>query len=77
METLMNFFSIVSDKVGSLFQTISDFISADYALNLMYTAAARWVFIFLGLFIVIKSIISLLRSKKSFGSMGISSSGNR
>ena len=63
MENLMNFFSIVVDKTGSFFQGISDFISADYALNLMYTAAARWIFIILALFIVVKSILSLLRSK--------------
>lgn len=51
-----NLFSAVLDNVGSLF-------SGDYGLPDLYTAIARWVFIFLAVFILLKSILSLLKSK--------------
>ncbi len=50
------FFSGVMSGIGGLF-------SGDYGLPDLYTAVARWVFIFLAVFILLKSFLSLLKSK--------------
>ena len=63
MESIKSVLSSILSSLSSLPEKLSEFLNADYSLDIMYTAAARWIFIFLAAFIVIKSILSLLRSK--------------
>lgn len=67
METVMNFlhnfFSSVMSFFSGLTAGITGIFSAEDSAGLLYTAAVRWMFIFLAVFILLKSILSLLRSK--------------
>ncbi|MDY6038316.1 MAG: FtsW/RodA/SpoVE family cell cycle protein [Eubacterium sp.] len=63
----MSFFESILSKIGNMF---SDFVNVGRELlnlpegyGLLYTAIARWVFIFLAIFILAKSIFSLLASR--------------
>lgn len=63
----MDFISNFLTGLGNIVKIIPDGISAvlDAADNAdqVYTAFARWIFIFLALFILLKAILSLLKSK--------------
>ncbi len=63
MDTLQR----IWESIQVLFNDISEGISAVEAMEnsggLLYTAVARWIFIFLALFILVKSIASLLLSR--------------
>lgn len=48
---------------GGLFEGAGDLAQTAGDSGLLYTAVTRWVFIFLAVFILLKSILSLLRSK--------------
>lgn len=56
-------FSSIGDFFTGIFRGAGDVIGMENSGALLYTAAARWVFIFLAVFILLKSILSLLRSK--------------
>ena len=64
----------ITNIIGSIFGSIGDFLSgipdtvtqifsSGYGFELIYTALARWIFIILAVFILLKSILSLLKSK--------------
>ena len=76
MDNVLNILQGILEAIGDFFKGllggITDIFSATDSTELIYTAIARWVFIFLAVFVLLKSILSLLRSKKSFGSVGIS-----
>ena len=67
METVINIaqgiFSGIADFFSGLFEGITGVFGAENSAGLIYTAVARWVFIFLAVFILLKSILSLLKSK--------------
>ena len=63
MELITGIFSGIKNGIIGLGEGIVAFLSADYSIDLMYTAVARWIFIALAAFILIKSILSLLKSK--------------
>jgi cell division protein FtsW (lipid II flippase) len=56
IEGIGNFFSVIPESVGNVFEATSD-------AGHIYTAFARWIFIFLALFILLKMIMSLLKSR--------------
>ncbi len=56
-------FSGIADFFSGLFEGITGVFGAENSAGLIYTAVARWVFIFLAVFILLKSILSLLKSK--------------
>lgn len=62
----MDFLQSIIDGMGKTVSTLAEgltsFFNAGYDLDLFYTAAARWVFIFLAAFILLKAIFSLLAS---------------
>ena len=62
MEILENLVISVGEVVSGIADTLVDFINAGYDPYMFYTAAARWVFIFLAAFILLKAIFSLLNS---------------
>lgn len=53
----------IGSFLGGLFGEAGDLARITDDSGLLYTAVARWVFIFLAIFILLKSILSLLRSK--------------
>ena len=62
----MEFFSSIWDKIQSFFDSLFsglEDLGTLQGAGLLYTAIARWVFIFLALFIVTKAIESLLKSR--------------
>lgn len=63
MDIIERIFSSIGDFLSGIFGSISDLFSSDYSGGLIYTAVARWVFIVLAVFILLKSILSLLKSK--------------
>ncbi len=62
MEILENLVISVGEVVSGIADTLVEFINAGYDPDMFYTAAARWVFIFLAAFILLKAIFSLLNS---------------
>lgn len=62
MEKLTELLQVVGSGFGELFQGLMGFFTTGNGLSDMYTAAARWVFILLAAFILLKSIFSLLNS---------------
>ena len=62
MEILENLVISIGEVVSGISDTLVDFINAGYDFDMFYTAAARWVFIFLAAFILLKAIFSLLNS---------------
>lgn len=67
MDKVINVLQEILQSIGDFFSGllggITDTFSATDSMGLIYTAVARWVFIFLAVFILLKSILSLLRSK--------------
>jgi len=67
METISKIISSITGGITGFFSGISGGIkgvfSATDSTELIYTAFARWVFIALAIFIVVKSIMSLLKGK--------------
>ena len=57
----------ILEGIGKFFENIMEsattVFTATDSVALIYTAIVRWVFIFLALFILLKSILSLLKSK--------------
>lgn len=60
---IQNIFHSIGAGLSDLLGGISGLFTADYGLPDLYTAIARWIFIFLAVFILLKSILSLLKSK--------------
>jgi hypothetical protein len=56
LQGIANFFAMIPAGIASVFEATSDF-------GRIYTAFARWIFIFLALFILLKMILSLLKSR--------------
>lgn len=67
MEKISNIIQGIFHSAGDFFSGILDtatgLFSSGYGFEMVYTAVARWVFIVLAVFILLKSIISLLKSK--------------
>lgn len=67
MDNVLNFLQGILQAIGDFFSGllggITDIFSVTDSMDLIYTAIARWVFIFLAVFVLLKSILSLLRSK--------------
>lgn len=67
MDNVLNIIQKLLSGIGNFFTGLLDAIvgvfSATDSTELIYTAIARWVFIFLAAFILVKSILSLLKSK--------------
>ena len=67
MDNVLNILQGILEAIGDFFKGllggITDIFSATDSTELIYTAIARWVFIFLAVFVLLKSILSLLRSK--------------
>ena len=49
--------------MGEIFENSTTIDLAEAGIGVYYTAIVRWVFIFLALFILLRSIFSLLRTK--------------
>ena len=62
MEVLRSIIDGMGKTVSFIADELTEFFSAGYDMDLFYTAAARWVFIFLAAFILLKAIFSLLAS---------------
>lgn len=62
MDFIQNLVIGIGESVSSIADSIVEFVNAGYDPDMFYTAAARWVFIFLAAFILLKSIFSLLNS---------------
>ncbi|MGN0659600.1 MAG: FtsW/RodA/SpoVE family cell cycle protein [Emergencia sp.] len=67
MENIANIIQTILDGLktffGGLTENVGGFFDSSAGAELVYTAVARWVFIFLAVFILLKSILSLLRSR--------------
>lgn len=63
LEIIKSLFSSMGKLFGGVLDGITGVFSATDSTGLIYTAIARWVFIFLAVFILAKSILSLLKSK--------------
>ena len=59
---LQGIFSGIGDFLSGLFKSITAVFSSGYGFELIYTAAARWIFIILAVFILLRAILSLLKS---------------
>ncbi len=62
MDILQSIIDGTGKTVSAIFDGLASFLSAGYDPDLFYTAAARWIFIFLAAFILLKAIFSLLAS---------------
>jgi cell division protein FtsW len=62
MTIISTIFNGIADFFQSMFTNISDVASAASDPSAMYTMIARWVFIALAAFVLIRAIVSLLRS---------------
>ena len=60
MEILQNIIDGTGKTVSTIVDGLTEFLRAGYDLDLFYTAVARWVFIFLAAFILLRAIFSLL-----------------
>ena len=73
METVINIaqgiFSGIADFFSGLFEGITGVFGAENSAGLIYTAVARWVFIFLAVFILLKSILSAISLNATSGSI--------
>lgn len=63
MNIVERIFSSIGDFLSGIFGAVSDVFGSEHSGALIYTAVARWVFILLAVFILLKSILSLLKSK--------------
>lgn len=63
INAIQNIFHDIGRFLGGLFSNAEDVAKIAGEDGLLYTAVARWIFIFLAVFILLKSILSLLRSK--------------
>ncbi len=62
MEIIQDLVTGLGEAVSNIADSLIQFINAGYDPDMMYTTAARWVFIFLAAFILLKAIFSLLNS---------------
>ena len=62
MDIIRSIIDGTGETVSTIFDGLTDILSAGYDPGMLYTAAARWVFIVLAAFILLKSIFSLLNS---------------
>lgn len=62
MDIIRSIIDGTGETVSTIFDGLADILSAGYDPGMLYTAAARWVFIVLAAFILLKSIFSLLNS---------------
>ena len=65
MDLLTKFIEAIKGFFSALAAGISGLSELPEGTRLLYTAVARWVFILLALFVLLRSIISLLKSKNS------------
>ncbi|MBR2559264.1 MAG: FtsW/RodA/SpoVE family cell cycle protein [Firmicutes bacterium] len=65
MEVLSKIFEAIKGFFSALVSGVSGLSELPEGTRLMYTAVARWVFIFLALFVLLRAIGSLLRTKNS------------
>ena len=63
MSVIQNILSKIGEFFIGIFDLFKELFTLSDGYGLLYTAIARWVFIILSLFILIKSIVSLLRSR--------------
>ena len=63
MEIITGILSLLGGFVSAIFGGIGSVFSSDASLGQTYTTVARYVFIALALFILLRSIVSLIRSK--------------
>ena len=63
METVKDIFAGLVDFLASIPASVIDTFKSANGFGDIYTAFARWIFILLALFILLKSIMSLLKSK--------------
>ncbi|MGF6375727.1 cell division protein FtsW [Clostridiales Family XIII bacterium PM5-7] len=63
METISKVFSSIGDFFKDLLDGITGVFSATDSTALIYTAIARWVFVFLAVFVLVKAIMSLIKTK--------------
>ena len=63
MSVIQNILSKIGEFFVGLFDLAKELFTLSDGYGLLYTAIARWVFIILSLFILVKSIVSLLRSR--------------
>ena len=60
MDILRNIIDGMGKTVSFIADELTEFFSAGYDVDLFYTPAARWVFIFLAAFILLKAIDFLM-----------------
>ena len=63
MSVIQNILSKIGEFFIGIFDLFKELFTLSDGYGLLYTAIARWVFIILSLFILVKSIVSLLRSR--------------
>ena len=63
MSVIQNILSKIGEFFIGIFNLFKELFTLSDGYGLLYTAIARWVFIILSLFILVKSIVSLLRSR--------------
>ncbi|WP_303857950.1 FtsW/RodA/SpoVE family cell cycle protein [Aminicella lysinilytica] len=63
MEIVQGILEGIGKFFGNIMESATTVFTATDSVALIYTAIVRWVFIFLALFILLKSILSLLKSK--------------
>ena len=63
MTIISGIFKSIGEFFSGILQTIQEVFVSDYGFELVYTAVARWVFIALAIFILMRAIRSLLKSK--------------
>lgn len=63
MDILQGILEGIGKFFGSIVENATAVFTATNSFELIYTAIVRWVFIFLALFILLKAILSLLKSK--------------
>ena len=59
---LQGIFSGIGDFLSGFLKSIDAVFSSGYGFELIYTAVARWIFIVLAVFILLRAILSLLKS---------------
>ncbi|MDD4377710.1 MAG: FtsW/RodA/SpoVE family cell cycle protein [Eubacteriales bacterium] len=63
MEAVKEFLQNLPIAFQGFTESVREIINTNQSIGILYTAIARWVFIFLAIFILVKSIKSLLQTK--------------
>lgn len=63
MTIISGIFKSIGEFFTDTLATVQEVFESDYGFELIYTALARWAFIFLAVFILMRAILSLLKSK--------------